>query len=77
MLLGLQIILAETNEMKEFFSLKACQISLALNRSWHIVFFFSVIIYATVYTFLQFYEVIDHINLVVNNIIQALQQFVA
>jgi len=49
-----QLILQETNEMKKFFSIKACQISIALNQSWHLIFFFSLIAYLVTYTFLHF-----------------------
>jgi len=43
--------------MNKFFLLKASRISLALNRSWHKVFFFSLIFYAATYVFLHFQAV--------------------
>jgi len=49
-----QLILVEKNEMKKYFSFKTIQISLALNRSWNKVFFFSLITYSAVYALLHF-----------------------
>jgi hypothetical protein len=47
-------ILLETNKMKKFFLVKASQISLALGRSWHKVFLFSMMFYGATYFVLHF-----------------------
>ncbi|HSW55022.1 MAG TPA: hypothetical protein VLH59_08025 [Ignavibacteriaceae bacterium] len=59
--------------MIKTFSSKASQFSLALNRSWHIVYFFSLITYLTAYIFLHFQAETVNMPTMVITLIPAIQ----
>lgn len=54
-------------------SSKALQFSLALNRSWHIVYFFSMITYLAAYIFLHFKADTVYMPTMVITLIPAIQ----
>ncbi|MBE0572729.1 MAG: hypothetical protein IH618_14395 [Ignavibacteriaceae bacterium] len=62
--------------MIQFFSAKASRISLAINRSWHIVYFFSLITYLAAYIFLHFQETTDTVSAFLFSLMPLGMQFI-